>query len=508
MEKREHWNSRMIFIMAAIGSAIGLGNIWRFPYIAVQNGGGAFLIPFFVALLTAGIPIMIIEYGLGVRSQASAFKALGQINKKFAFVGWLAIFAAFTIVVYYCVILAWTCNYLIHSFSVQQWGATLSTSAAFLNRNILRISQGPLQLNEIQFSILIGLILMWVLIWLIIRGGLKQVGKVLLFTVPVPVILVIILVVRGLTLEGAITGVNFYLSPDWSNFFPSIKIFTDPLNPASWIWSKVWLAAYGQVFFSLSVGFGVMIAYASFMPKKTEIPNSAAITSFSNCTFSFLSGFAVFSVLGYFATVTNVDITALATGGPGLAFKVYPVALSKLPFWVSGFTLLFFVTLLLLGIDSAFSLLEAVSAAISDKFKMSRKNSTTIVALVGLLFGLPFTTGAGLYWLDIIDHFIMSYVITFVAIAECILVGWFLGAKKFNDEVNQKAEIKLGPLFSVLIKFITPGILIIIFFISLITEFMAPYSGYPVSALILLGLGTVVSLAIISIVFTKIKVSK
>ena len=489
MSKREHWDSRSIFIMAAIGSAIGLGNMWRFPYIAAQNGGGAFLIPYFIALLTAGIPIMIIEYGLGIRTQGSANLALGSIKKSLKFIGWFAILGAFVINVYYCMVMGWTWLFLFKSLSVTEWAKDLVSSKSHFFSEILHLSKGPWDFGKIHFPLLIGLALTWLTIWAIVKSGLKKIGKVLLFTVPLPVILIIILLVRGLTLEGATTGLNYYLSPDWSKLLEA----------------KVWLAAYGQIFFSLSVGFGTMIAYASFMPKKTELPNSAAITSFANCSFSFLSGLAVFSVLGYFAVATNTPIDQVVDSGPGLAFVVYPAALAKLPLWINFFSFLFFLVLLLLGIDSAFSLLETVSAAISDKFGYSRTKSTTLVALISFILGIPFATSAGLFWLDIIDHFIMSYVITTVAIVECLAVGWILGTKIFIHEINKNAEIKIGPIFSFMIKFFTPFILGIIMVMALVEEIKKPYEGYSLSAILILGIGTVFSLLLGSIFLANLK---
>jgi len=486
---RENWNSRSIFIMAAVGSAIGLGNMWRFPYIAAQNGGGAFLVPYFIALLTAGIPIMIIEYGLGVRTQGSANLALGSINKKLNFIGWFAILGAFGINIYYCMVMSWSWIFLLKSFSIVGWAGDVLASKNHFFSEILKISKGPWDFKEIHLSLLFGLAFTWIVIWFIVKSGLKKIGKILLFTVPFPVFLIIILLIRGLTLEGATSGLNYYLSPDWSQLLQA----------------KVWLAAYGQIFFSLSVGFGTMIAYASFMPKDTELPNSAAITSFANCSFSFLAGLAVFSVLGYFAVATNTPISEAVKSGPGLAFVVYPAALAKLPFAVPFFAFLFFLVLLLLGIDSAFSLLETVSAALSDKFNFSREKSTSLVALVSFFLGIPFATSAGLYWLDIIDHFIMSYVITFVAIMECLAVGWILGTKTFIKEVNRKAEIKIGSVFSFMIKFFTPFILGSIMIFAFIDEIKKPYEGYSLSAILILGVGTVILLLGTSFLLAKIK---
>jgi NSS family neurotransmitter:Na+ symporter len=489
MKQRERWGNRSIFIMAAVGSAIGLGNMWRFPYIAAQNGGGAFLIPYFVALLTAGIPLMIIEYGLGIRTQGSANIALGSIKRPLRFVGWFAILSAFGINVYYCIVMGWTWNFLFDMNGLSQWAGSIEASKAHFFSEILHISGGPWEFEQIHWKLFSGLLATWVTIWLIIRSGLEKIGKILLFTVPFPVILVVILLIRGLTLEGAATGLNYYLSPDWSQL----------KNPG------VWLAAYGQIFFSLSLGFGTMIAYSSFMPKDTEMPNSAAITSFTNCSFSFLAGLAVFSVLGYFAVATNTSMADVSQAGPGLAFVVYPAALAQLPIWIKFFGFLFFITLLLLGIDSAFSLLETVSAALSDKFNFSRGKATTIIAVISFIMGIPFATSAGLYWLDIVDHFIMSYSITFVAVLECIAVGWIFGAKEFVDEVNKTAEIKIGPTFSFLVKFLTPAVLSYTMVSSLIEEIRNPYEGYPISAILIIGVGTIVLIASGAAILSTVK---
>lgn len=474
MKEREHWDSRLIFIMAAVGSAIGLGNMWRFPYIAAQNGGGAFLIPYFVALITAGIPLMIIEYGLGIRSQGSAHIALGKIRKPFTFIGWAAILGAMCINIYYCMVLGWTWIFLFDIADIAQWGTTIDASKTHFYTQVLHLSDSPWHLEQLHGHLVAGLLATWIVIWFIIRSGLKNIGKILLFTVPLPVILVLILLIRGVTLEGAAVGLNYYLSPDWGKLMSA----------------QVWLAAYGQIFFSLSLGFGTMIAYSSFMPKDTELPNSAAITSFSNCCFSFLAGLAVFSVLGYFAVATNVPIEHVVKSGPGLAFIVYPAALAKLPVWVTFFGGLFFVVLLLLGIDSAFSLLETVAASLSDKFSLDRPRATTITAVISFLAGLPLATSAGIYWLDIMDHFIMAYVITVVAVLECIAVGWVWGAGNFAAEVNKTAEIKIGPLFSFLVKFLTPTILTVTIILTFIKEIKNPYGDYPLSALLAIGVGT------------------
>jgi NSS family neurotransmitter:Na+ symporter len=483
--------------MAAIGSAVGLGNLWRFPYVCAANGGGAFLIPYFIALLTAGIPIMIIEYGLGTRAQASAHQALAEINPKFAPVGWVAILGAFVVNIYYCVVMAWAWNFLFQSFTMTEWAATLEQSTKHFNEEVLGLTTGPWEIGSLKWPLFFGLLGTWFFMWMIIRGGLGRIGRVLLLTVPLPVILVIVLVIRGITLEGASVGLNYYLAPDFSKL-------ADP---------AVWRNAYGQIFFSLSLGFGTLLVYASFMPRNTEVPNSAFITSFANCAFSFLAGFAVFSVLGYVAYTAAmgpdgiVDPAVAAekmaelggSSGPGLAFVVYPMAIAKLPFWVPAFGFLFFLTLLTLGIDSAFSLLETTSASLMDKFGWKRLPSVTLVAVISFGLGLPMVTGAGLYWLDIIDHYALGYIITTSALLECVIVGWGLGAGKLADEVNRNAEIKIGRVWGFMVKFFTPLALGGILIWNIVDEFRKPYGGYAKGALVLgavLAVGVVVVLAL------------
>ena len=491
MHERENWKNRQTFIMAAVGSAIGLGNLWRFPFIVAQNGGGAFLIPYFIAIVTAGIPVMIIEYGLGVRSRKSANVALGAIRPSFRFFGWFAIMGAFIMNVYYCAIMGWSWCYVFDSFSLPKWASDVVTSRAHLFDNVLGVSavgNNPFNFGGFQWHILAGLIATWIVIWFIIKGGVDRVGKVLMYTVLLPVVLIVILVIRGLTLPGAVTGLNYYLSPDWHMLLKA----------------KVWLAAYGQVFFSLSVGFGTMIAYSSFMPRNSEIPNSAAMTSFADCSFSFLAGFAVFSVLGYFAVITNTPVSEIG-GGPGLAFAVYPAALATLPFWCQFFAFLFFCCLLFLGVDSAFSLLETVTAAVIDKFGLHRTKATSIVTGISILLGLPFATKAGLIWLDIVDHFLSMYILCTVGVIECIIVGYVFGLKKFTAEINKNAEIKLGPIFNIMVLFVAPAVLIISLILSIKEEFQKPYEGYPVSALIIIGGGTLLFAVVASLILGSLR---
>jgi NSS family neurotransmitter:Na+ symporter len=482
--ERERWKSRLAFVMAAIGSAVGLGNLWRFPYICYKNGGGAFLIPYFVALVTAGIPLMILELSLGHRFQGSAPHSFSSVKKGWEWVGWLALLVGFTICAYYNVIIAWSVDYLFHSFPLS-WGGD---AEGFFYSKFLNITDSPLQLGGIQVPIIIALAAVVVSIYLIIHKGVERVGKVVMWTVPLPVILLVILIIRGITLPGAMEGIRYYLTPNFSRL-------SDP---------QVWLAAYSQIFFSLSLAFGILIAYSSYLPSHHDIHNSAFIISLGNCGISFLAGFAVFPVLGYLSYTQNMPIDQVVDVGPGLAFVVYPTAIKLLPVAAGFFAFIFFVLLLSLGIDSAFSLVEASVTGVMDKWKIKRVPATVMVSVPCLILGILFTTRGGLYWLDIVDDLMNNFGLISVGILTCIVGGYVLGAEKLRKYANKVSDFSIGKWWNFCIKVLTPVILIILIILVLRERITSPYGGYPRAALNL-GWGFFLVLVILSVVIPRIK---
>lgn len=483
MATRERWNSRAAFLFAAIGSAVGLGNVWRFPFVAHANGGGAFLIPYFVALITAGIPLMIVEFGLGQFFQAAAPEAIAKIKKKFEWVGWFAVLVAGGIVTYYMAVMAWSWRYLYDSFTLPWAGR----EEEYFFSEVLNISTDPGVLGGLVWPLVIGLVLSWLIVYLILKKGVGRVGKVVMWTVPIPMILLLVLFIRGITLPGAFEGIAYYLTPDFT-------VLTDP---------NVWLAAYGQIFFSLSIGAGILIAYASFMPKKADINNNAFITSLANCGTSFFAGFAVFSVVGYFAALQGAAAADVIAGGPGLAFITFPAALAQLPF-APFFAVIFFSSLLLLGIDSAFSLVEGLVAAIHDRFNKIKKSTITgIVCLVGFVIGLLYVTQPGILWLDIVDHWMNNYGLVVVGLLMSLLIGHVYSTEKFQSDLNEVSDFSVGKWWVWCIKYITPAILIWSIVQSTIVSFSAPYEGYPQWALNLGGWGLVATFLVLSMLFMK-----
>jgi NSS family neurotransmitter:Na+ symporter len=289
------------------------------------------------------------------------------------------------------------------------------------------------------------------------------------------------------TLPGAVEGLKWYLTPDFSAILSG----------------KTWLQAYAQVFFSLSLGFGILTAYASYLPKRSDISNNAFITSFADAGFAYFAGFSVFSVLGYLAQAQGVPIADVVEGGPGLAFVVYPTAISLMPA-APLIAAAFFLTLLTLGIDSAFSIVEGVVAGIRDKWNVSQNATAAGFCTFGFLVGILFTTGAGLYWLDIVDHWMNNYGLVVIGFLECIAVGWFYGTKKLKDYINEVSDFKIGWWWDLFIKWITPLALGWAIVANVVEEIKVPYEGYPTWALVAGGWGVVALIIVVAAIMTAI----
>ena len=477
--ERERWANRGVFIIAAVGAAIGLGNVWRFPYKVYQSGGGAFLIPYFVALFVAGIPLLIMEFGLGQYFQGAAPKAFNRIRPSFEGIGWWAIGISALIAIYYCVILAHAWNYLFLSIG-KSWGAD---PGSFYSDVFLKKTSGPHIQGQLCLPIVGGLALSWIAIALSIYKGIGRVGKVVMFTVPLPALLLVVMFLRGITLPGASEGIALYLNPDFSRL-------ADP---------HIWLLAFSQVFFSVGLGWGIMIAYASYRSKSAEINNSAFITCLSDVGLSFFGGFAVFSALGFLThDLTGAELTGTldAIGsGSSLAFIAYPLLINELGLVGSLFGVIFFLMLLTLGIDSAFALQEAFTAGFHDKWKIPHGKLTLGFVLIAFPISLIFTTRGGYYWFDIVDKWICDFGLVTVGLGQCLIVGYIFGISGFRRHLNGMSEVRLGRWWEITLCFFTPAVLIVILVMNVLSEIGETYEGYPRWATSVAGWGTLILFA-------------
>lgn len=484
--KRLRWTSRTIFLFAAIGSAVGLGNVWRFPYLTYKYGGGAFLIPYLIALFVLGIPLLILEFAIGQKLQKGAIDAFKTVHHRLRGIGFGAIFAGFVVVVYYAVVMAWCLLFFINSFQANlPW--TEDAKGYFFN-SVLQITDNIDIIGGINWQVFFALLAVWVMIYFSVWRGVKSVGKVVSVTMPLPIILLVILFIRGITLDGSFSGIYYYLKPDFSALFSS----------------EIWLAATSQIFFTLSLAFGIMVAYASYNKETQDVAADAYTTAITNSAISLFAGFVVFSVLGYMASSTNVSVEDVVASGPGLAFVVFPKALSLMP-WAWFFSAIFFLTLLSLGIDSAFSLVEAINTVIVDRNKhIPVKKVAFYVCALAFMMGTIFATMAGLYFLDIVDHFITNFGLVLVGIFECIAIGWIYKADKLREYINSVSKHNTGKWWSYTIKYIIPMVLILLVIIQFFTEIKANYGGYPNWAIaigwfvVVVPLGIAIALALIS----------
>lgn len=458
--KREQWGSRAGFILAAVGSAIGLGNIWRFPYMAYENGGGAFFIPYLFAMITAGIPFMILEFSMGQKYRGSAPKTLAKIHSKFEWLGWFQVGVAAVIAVYYVAVIGWAISYFGMSFT-QEWGE--DTNAFFFSEYLQLGDNSPTNLGSIQWKIAIAMLIAWGITYAAIVGGVKAgIERASKIMMPVLFIMVIALIGRMVFLPGALDGVNYMFEPDFSK-----------------IWDvKVWAAAYGQIFFTLSIGFAIMLAYSSYLPEKSDITNNAFMTVLINCGFSILAGIMIFSVLGYMAQEQGKPLTEVVSAGVGLAFVTLPAAINLLPApYILG--PLFFFALVVAGLSSHISIMEAVTSAIMDKLKWSRKKAANIVIGVGLVASMAFATNGGLLLLDLVDHFANNVGIMLGGFIEILLMAWLLNkVGDVREYVNSTSDFSIGQWFDICLRFITPVILAIILVTKLNALFTEGYGGY------------------------------
>lgn len=439
---KERWSSQRAFIIAALGGAIGIGNLWRFPYLCYDNGGGAFLVPYFIALLTCGIPLLILEFGLGFKTDRTPIVAFNKVfGKKFEWIGWLAALVAFSIITYYVMLIAWGIDYI--GFTA---AGSYSGDAAGFFVDFASITDGfQFVPSSIDLMVVAGLAIVWAWIYISIRKGVESVEKMVWITVLLPFLIIAIFMGYGLTLEGASTGLEYYLSPDFSNIG----------NP------DVWLAAYSQIFFTLSLGMGYSIAYASFLPRKSSIMRNSLMVGFLNSATSFLLGIGVFSVVGYLAAEQGVPVPEVAgSGGIGLVFLVFPTVINLLPYAAVLFGIMFFSLFVTLGIDSAFALTEGFTSAIAERLHLDSKKAIYITLGIAGITSLWFATDAGLGWLDVIDHYIEGYVLVLCGLCEIIAVSFFYGGKfnlrsatNFRNDVNKASQDNIPWLWNLLLYF-------------------------------------------------------
>ncbi len=475
-KERSTWGSNATFILAAVGSAVGLGNAWRFPGLAAKHGGGAFLMVYLLAMLVIGIPLLMMEISIGRKMRSGAPGALRGINKKFEPIGWAATSNAFVIVTYYAVVFAWVIMMAVFSFKFINMTGD-NDAASGLWAGLIKTTGTIKGFGTFSVPVLICILVAWGLIYYCIRNGTKSVDKIIAYLIFLPVICLVVMAVKGVTMPGALEGLAHFFIPDFS----ALK---DPM---------LWVDAVGQVFYSMSVMMAIMIAYGSFLDDKSNIARDGLIIAFSDLAVSFLAGIVMFTTM--YGTGLEESLTKT---GVGLAFIVYPTAIVNLSgsgIFNAIFSFIFYFCLCTLAIDSAFSLVEGISTAFSDKFGTNKKKTTITICIIAGVISLVYTTGAGLAILDIVDNWCNSFTLILIGVIETVAIGWFFKTSKVINEINRNSKkFKMPKLwFNLTVKVIAPVVLGVLFVWNIVDLFVnkggiyGAADGYNVASNVLAG---------------------
>ncbi|XP_026023545.1 sodium- and chloride-dependent GABA transporter 2-like [Astatotilapia calliptera] len=454
VEERGKWGSKKEFILSVAGAIIGLGNVWRFPYLCYKNGGGAFLIPYVLFLVTCGIPLFVLETALGQYTSQGGIMCWRKICPLFEGMGYTSQMIIFYGSISYIVILAWAFLYLFSSFSGElpwatcnntwntnrcveinnynttaNWTSPVNASSSvleFWQHRVLNISSGIENLGTIQWDLSLCHLLAWVICYFCVWKGVRSTGKATYFTATFPFVLLIMLFVRGMTLPGAFHGIKYYL-------YPNPERLADPL---------VWMDAGTQIFYSYAICLGCLTTLGSYNKYNNNCYRDSFYLCLLNSATSFMSGFAIFSVLGYMSQKQGVDIATVAESGPGLVFIVYPQAVTLLP-WPQVWSVCFFAMIILLGIDGQFAGLESIMTSLTDVFPSHlrkgyhRELYLMLICALCYLFGLLLVSQAGAYILQIFDHYVCSGpTLLLMAIFQSVTIGWIYGADRFYTNIE------------------------------------------------------------------------
>uniref|UniRef100_A0A8C7VJ62 Transporter n=1 Tax=Oncorhynchus mykiss TaxID=8022 RepID=A0A8C7VJ62_ONCMY len=510
MKERGQWGNKVEFVLSVAGEIIGLGNVWRFPYLCYKNGGGAFFIPYLIFLFTCGIPVFFLETALGQYTSEGGVTCWRKITPLFEGVGYATQVIVALLNFYYIIVLAWAIFYLSYSFTWDlPWASCNNTwntdtllygnhtcmhlshviyslvCLGFCRRRVLRISSGIDNIGSLNWDLVLCLAIAWILVYFCIWKGVKSTGKVVYFTATFPYIMLCILLIRGVTLPGAFIGIKFYLYPDLSRL-------SDP---------QVWMDAGTQIFFSYAICLGCLTALGSYNKYNNNCYRDCLSLCFLNSGTSFVAGFAIFSILGFMSYEQNVPISEVAESGPGLAFIAYPRAVSMMPFsplWAC----FFFIMIVFLGLDSQFVCVESLVTAMVDMYPKTfrRKNRRELfilaVAIFSFLMGLIMLTEGGMYVFQLFDYYAASGMcLLFVAVFETVCIAWIYGADRFYDNIEDMIGYRPGPIIKYCWMFFTPATCLGTFAFSLIkytplkynNEYVYPWWGYGLGWLLALS---------------------
>ena len=439
------FTGKLGFVLAMAGSAVGLGNLWRFPYLAAKYGGGAFILIYVVLAITFGFTLMIAEVCIGRKTGKSCFEAFGSIDKKWKFVGWLAALVPAIIVPYYCVIGGWVTKYFVEYFTGNAAGITDSFFTGFITCDLPGIFDSPV----LWFLIFVALTATVVIAG--VDKGIERVSKILM---PLLLILLIVITIFALTMDGAIEGLKYYLVPN-----------VEDIN------AKTFLGAIGQLFYSMSLAMGITITYGAYMKKDVDVENSVRNVSMIDTGVALLAGLMIIPAV--------IAIGGSVNSGPGLMFVTLPHVFDAMP---AGEVVAaaFFLLVIFAALTSAISLMEALVYVLMEKTGINRYVASGIIVVMIIGLGLLSCLGygplgaveiIGMQFLDFFDFISNSILMPIVAILTCIFIGFVVGTDFVVDEVESSGSFKSKKMFVIMIKWICPIGLALILLTGLLSFF-------------------------------------
>ncbi|XP_066510399.1 sodium- and chloride-dependent GABA transporter 2-like [Hoplias malabaricus] len=484
LRDRGQWANKAEYLLAVAGQIIGLGNVWRFPYLCYKNGGGVFFVPYLLFLVLCGVPLFLLETALGQYTSLGGVSAWKNICPLFGGLGYASQVMILHGCVYYIIILAWALFYLWSSFQTElPWAHCNNTwntdtcavfggeniSGHLLNRTspvmefwereVLNLSDGIGELGSINWRLALCLLVVWVVCYFCVWKGVKSTGKVVYLTATFPYVMLLVLLVRGMTLPGALDGVIYYLKPKHT-------YLTDP---------QVWMDAGTQIFFSYGICLGSLTALGSYNKFNNDCYRDTFLLCLLNSGTSFVAGFAIFSVLGFMAQEQGVHISEVAQSGPGLAFIAFPRAVSMMPL-PQLWAVCFFLMIIMLGLDTQFVSLEALMTSVTDLYpRVIRKGQRRellllLVCVFCFTLGLVMVTPGGLYVFQIYDHFSCSGAsLLLLSIFQSVAIGWVYGPDRFSSNIKSMIGYAPPSTFKLCWRFLTPTVCTGTFVFSLVS---------------------------------------
>ncbi|XP_042907989.1 sodium- and chloride-dependent GABA transporter 2 [Parasteatoda tepidariorum] len=482
--ERGQWSGKLDFLFSVINYAVGLGNVWRFPYLCYENGGGAFLFPYLICLVLIAGPAFVQEVSIGQFLSLGGISIWKKLAPMFKGVGYASMMIVALYNIYFIVIVAWILLYLKSSFTSQlpwarcdgHWNTencvNLKMNATLLNvtasvkdtspvvefweRYVLGITDGIHDMGSLRWELALYLFAAWVFTYFIIWKGLHQSGKIIYVTALFPYVILTILLIRGVTLEGATNGILYLVTPNW-----------DKLTE-----TKVWISAGTQVFFTFGIGFGSVINLGSYNKFHHNFYRDSILLCIVNPLTSFLAAIVIFSVLGYMANVQGIAVSEAVKSGPGLAFLTYPEVVLHLPLspiW----SVLFFMMLCVLGINSQFCTTEALVSSLVDEWPYyltpRRKLFSFIVCFALFLLGLPMVTNGGMYLFQLMDFYSASGIsLLFVVFFQTVAISWIYGTERLSKNINTMIGFHPGTFLKTGWKILIPLGTVGIFFFSIV----------------------------------------